>query len=322
MKEILDKLDYKIIQYLDFNARIPLTQFAKKLNLSKKSVEYRLQQLEKKGIIKGYYSVIDIFKLGYLYTRIFLTLKNITKHDKEEIIRYLQNHNKVLWLFEVQGKYDLGFVPLVKSPQELKEFILEFRSKFGHKIKSIMDTITTKLYTSEYSYLEDYKKQNMFIYEENEEKEKLDNLDTQILRLLAKDARISLVEIGVALNESPKTISYRIKQLEKKKIIQAYRIITNKSKLNLSYIKILMNLNTYTKKEYDQIRLYLLAHKNVIYLVEAIGFPFDLDFEVLVNSNQELYNLIEELRFRFPKLIGEYEIVPMIEELKTNFFPF
>ena len=75
-------------------------------------------------------------------------------------------------------------------------------------------------------------------------------------------------------------------------------------------------------KEYDQIKSYLLAHKNVIYVVEAIGFPFDLDFEVLVSSNQELYKLIEELRFRFPKLIGEYEIVALLDELKTNFFPF
>ncbi len=321
MYKNLDKIDYKILQYLDFNARIPLTQLSKQLKISKKSVEYRIQSLEKQNILQGYYAVVDIFKLGYTYCRIFMTLNGISKHDTEEIIRYLQNHNKVLWLFEVQGKYDFGIVPLVKTHQEFKEFILELRSKFGHSIKNIMEDITTKLYTTEYSYLEEYKKQNILIYEDTN-KEEIDKIDTQILRLLAPNARISLVELGYALNQSPKTISYRIKQLEKKKIIQSYRIITNKAKLNLTYYKILMNLNSYTKKDYEKIKNYLLSHKNVIYVVEAIGLPFDLDFELLVKSNEELYHLIEELRYTFPKLIGEYEIIHGLKELKTNFFPF
>ncbi len=317
----LDKIDYIILQYLDFNSRIPLTQFAKKLNLSKKTIEYKLQQLEKKEILKGYYTVVDIFKLGYIYFRIFLTLKDVSRQDREEIITFLKNNNKILWLFETHGKYDFGFVPLVKTNQEFKEVILELRSKFGHKIKHIMETITTKLYTSEFSYLSNYKKQNLLVYEETI-KENLDYLDSQILRLLAKDARISLVELGFALNQSPKTISYRIKQLEKKKIIQSYRIITDKSKFNLSYYKILMFLNSYTYDEYNKIKEYLLSHQNVIYLVEAIGLPYDLDFEILTSSNEELYSLIEDLRFKFPKIIGEYEIVPILKELKTNFFPF
>ena len=321
MSKYLDKIDYKILQYLDFNARVPHTQIAKQLKISKKSVEYRIKQLEKESVIQGYYSLVNIFKLGYIYGRIFMTLKDVSRQEREEIIRHLQNNKKILWLFEVHGKYDLGIVPLVKTHQEFKEVILELRNKFGSKIKKILESITTKLYTTEYSFLEEYKKSNLLIYKDTQ-KEEIDTLDTQILRLLAPDARISLVELGFALNQSPKTISYRIKQLEKKDIIQSYRIITDKSKFKLDYYKILINLNSYTKDEYEKIKKYLLSYKNVIYFVEEIGLNFDLDFEILTKSNEELYQLIEDLRYNFPNLIEEYEIVPLVRELKTNFFPF
>lgn len=321
MSKYLDKIDYKILQYLDFNARVPHTQIAKQLKISKKSVEYRIKQLEKESVIQGYYSLVNIFKLGYIYGRIFMTLKDVSRQEREEIIRHLQNNKKILWLFEVHGKYDLGIVPLVKTHQEFKEVILELRNKFGSKIKKILESITTKLYTTEYSFLEEYKKSNLLIYKDTQ-KEEIDTLDTQILRLLAPDARISLVELGFALNQSPKTISYRIKQLEKKDIIQSYRIITDKSKFKLDYYKILINLNSYTKDEYEKIKKYLLSYKNVIYFVEEIGLNFDLDFEILTKSNEELYQLIEDLRYTFPNLIEEYEIVPLVRELKTNFFPF
>ena len=168
MSKYLDKIDYKILQYLDFNARVPHTQIAKQLKISKKSVEYRIKQLEKESVIQGYYSLVNIFKLGYIYGRIFMTLKDVSRQEREEIIRHLQNNKKILWLFEVHGKYDLGIVPLVKTHQEFKEVILELRNKFGSKIKKILESITTKLYTTEYSFLEEYKKSNLLIYKDTQ----------------------------------------------------------------------------------------------------------------------------------------------------------
>ena len=47
---MVDKLnlkDKKLIYELDFNARIPLTQLAKKLGVSKQVLKYRLENLQK-----------------------------------------------------------------------------------------------------------------------------------------------------------------------------------------------------------------------------------------------------------------------------------
>ncbi len=58
----------------------------------------------------------------------------------------------------------------------------------------------------------------------------------------------------------------------------------------------------------------LLAHLAVT--------PGDLDIEIMVASNQELYAFIDDLRFRFPAIVGEYEAAVFLETLKVRCLPF
>lgn len=50
----------------------------------------------------------------------------------------------------------------------------------------------------------------------------LDDLDRQILRLLAKNARLSFREIAVKLEVSTSTVSARVKRLEEEKLVRGY----------------------------------------------------------------------------------------------------
>ena len=62
---MVDKIDEKIIEMLQKNARIPYTQIAKEVGLSEGAIRKRIDALEKKGIIKKYIAVIDPKKIGY-----------------------------------------------------------------------------------------------------------------------------------------------------------------------------------------------------------------------------------------------------------------
>jgi len=72
--ENLDLKDRKILYYLDINSRQSNSDIAKKVGLSKEVVNYRIKRLEKEGIIKGYYTVLDFYKLGYISVRVYLKL--------------------------------------------------------------------------------------------------------------------------------------------------------------------------------------------------------------------------------------------------------
>ena len=56
--------------------------------------------------------------------------------------------------------------------------------------------------------------------------------------------------------------------------------------------------------------------------MEGIALPGDIDIELMVKNNQELYNFIEDLRFKFPKLVVEYQIVIFVDTLKVKNLPF
>ena len=79
------------------------------------------------------------------------------------------------------------------------------------------------------------------------EKIDYDELDLKILRIIAENARMPLIEIADKLKADDRTIAFRIKQLEKKKVIQGYRVNLNLAKLGYEYYKINFILDNYSK---------------------------------------------------------------------------
>ena len=64
----------EILSELDMDARQPISAIAKKVGLSKEVVNYRIKQLEKKKVIREYYTVLNITKLGLIFCRLFMRL--------------------------------------------------------------------------------------------------------------------------------------------------------------------------------------------------------------------------------------------------------
>ncbi|MBI2548080.1 hypothetical protein HYW21_01900 [Candidatus Woesearchaeota archaeon] len=56
--------------------------------------------------------------------------------------------------------------------------------------------------------------------------------------------------------------------------------------------------------------------------MEGIGLPADIDIELMVPSNDHLFRFIEELKLTFPALVGDYELVVLLDTLKVKYLPF
>lgn len=61
----MDKSNWLILEKLQRNARVPLTEISKKVSLSSPSVAERIQKMEDAGIIDGYSAKINMENLGY-----------------------------------------------------------------------------------------------------------------------------------------------------------------------------------------------------------------------------------------------------------------
>ena len=64
MKDKLDATNQRILHELVANARIPITDLAKAVGLSKTPVAQRIRQMEEMGLITGYRAILSPLKLG------------------------------------------------------------------------------------------------------------------------------------------------------------------------------------------------------------------------------------------------------------------
>lgn len=64
MTELLDPTNRRILAELTANARIPVTELARKVGLSKTPVALRIRQLEEAGLITGYRAILSPVRLG------------------------------------------------------------------------------------------------------------------------------------------------------------------------------------------------------------------------------------------------------------------
>ena len=71
---IIDDIDYKIINELAINARIPLINLAEKLNCSSQSINYRINNLIKSGVIKAFRIDVDLSKLNLQKFKVDISL--------------------------------------------------------------------------------------------------------------------------------------------------------------------------------------------------------------------------------------------------------
>ena len=87
----LDSRNKRILYELWNDARIPASQIAKKLNLSREVVEYRIKQLIKDKYIQEFITIIDTNRLGYKQYTIHLQLKNFEEEKEAERVRMLSS---------------------------------------------------------------------------------------------------------------------------------------------------------------------------------------------------------------------------------------
>ena len=62
--ENLDKLDLAILQELQCDGRVTVTELASRVGLSKTPCQIRMKRLEEQGYILGYIALIDQKKIG------------------------------------------------------------------------------------------------------------------------------------------------------------------------------------------------------------------------------------------------------------------
>jgi len=290
----LDAKDRKILYELDFNARQPVSSIARKVGLSKEVVNYRIKRMTESGLIEGFYTVINMPKLGYMYCRILIRLDNITTQKEKEMVDYIKGQKNIAWLGSQEGYWNLVIVLWAKDIYELENLYEDLIFRFGRNMQDKTITIATKVHNLQYKFLYEKYQISEKVVEGN--KVDIDPTDLGILKLMAKDPRIQVLEISKKMGLSVNTAKSRIKDMIKNEIILAFRPNLNLKLIDYQYFHIFLDLDNMTKQKKKEIMAYLKYHPNVFYITEHIGGKEDLDFEVYVESYNKMSGIMRELR--------------------------
>lgn len=137
----LDALDSKILGVISSNARLPLTEIAQKAGTDAQVVKYRLQKLEREGIIIAYVSSPNFEQLGLRFIQINISLKDPAA--RKPILKYFDSTDACLYGMEMIGRYDLAVELHMKGDEQLAAIVNGFREKFISQVQDYdLSTIT------------------------------------------------------------------------------------------------------------------------------------------------------------------------------------
>lgn len=317
----MDSRDKKLLYELDLDSRQSFSALAKKLRLSKTAIIYRVGNLEKEGIIKQFHTVIDTGKLGYISFRLYLKLSGATPEKEQEIIDFLKTKESVNWLVSIEGEYNIGAAILAKSVKEMNALWKELLEKYVNYIDERHFVIMTKVRYFSRAYLAELKENSYeIIFATEPENAEIDNTDIEILKLLAPNARMPVIDIASKIGITSKTVISRIRELEKKKIIVGYKTVFDLEKLGYEYFKMQIRLHNVTAEKMKQFRNYIRSHPNIVYDDEVLGGD-DIEIEMQVKDMQELRAIIEKIKSEFAEIIKDYKTMLFYKEHKLLFLP-
>ena len=305
--EKLDLKDRKILYQLDLNCRRSNAQIGKKVGLSKQVVDYRIKRMEDEGIITSYLTVINSFRLGYNVFRYYITFQNATQKIKDEIIDFLIKYENTWTVYSTVGIYDLGILIWVKDLQKFTNFWEEFNNIYGDYISDKIYSVLLNSYAYPHTCLipDNYDKSERNKYSKigPGSEVNINDLDLELLNMIVLNARIPLINLAEQLDSSSQTISYRIKNLVEKEIIQSFRVGINYSKIDLQQIFLGIWLQKLSKRR--KIWKYLADNSYVTYVVTCAGYA-DLQLEVIIDSLDKIENIMNMVSENFPDAIRKY----------------
>lgn len=319
MKDI-DKKDKKILYELDINSRQSLSVIGKKVGLAKSIVAYRIKRLTSMGVIRSYYTVVDLYKLGFIAPRFHFVYQYVNPEIQQEIIDYFVNNKYTFIVVSTYGPFDLSVLFGIRDMRKMFYIWQEIQKKFG----SFFEKQSLAFYLNEIhfppSYLIEEQRPHKHIIEikSTTDHVNLDLLEYKILQALSSNAQMKLVGLAKQLQVSSRQIGYRIKKMRQAGVIEGFRTEIDISKLGYQDYKVYIFLREFNLR--NRIIRFISSNPHLINIDTTTG-ESHLELEFHVKNTNHIHDIIQEISEHFPEAIRNYYIVNVKKIHKWMYLP-
>lgn len=305
---------------LDKNSRQSFSRLAKKLRVAKSVISYRIRQLEKKGIVQGYYTMIDTAKLGYRTFRAYVKLKELKPEEKEGIIQYLMDSKNVWWVATTTFPYDIVIFFLARTLHEFKGIWDDFLSKFKGRAAryQIAQYVEMQHFNRDFLVHSQEREKRPYVATGGEEIVRINEQETNVLQALSFDARAGTVTLGKKLKMSPITVKNIIRKMMKSKVILGFRVLINYSRVGYEYYWI--HMDTTDAASMQKLTQYIAMCPETVYIHQTIGGR-DVEFSIQVERESGIQVLLDRIFERYRAHVTDYDYFKIMENRKVGYIP-
>jgi DNA-binding Lrp family transcriptional regulator len=319
--------DKRIIAELFKNSRISLGRIAKKTQLSRQSVDYRIKRMIKLGFLQGFSTMINFSKLGYTF---YLSLLYLDKFDEElerKMSKFIKEESSIIKSTKYAGKWNILIESLHIKNKEFHDFFKKIKNICANNLTKFEICQGIKQYkhiTLPLEYLKPVKiKNNQLCYGQIDNTSKvikINNIDYTILVNLAKNSRLDLSDVLNQKYLKPDAIRNRIERLKEAGIIKGFMPIINPTGLKVQWHELYFRLiNNITEKQERKFIYYLQNHPLVGYVLK-IGENYDYRIYLWVRSQEEFSKFITDLKNNLSELIINFDYLYGLKEYKYQEF--
>lgn len=303
----LDTKDKKILYHLLEDSRQSLKTIGKKVGISKELAAYRINRLKKNNIIKNYTIFTDLDKFGYTLLSIFYNLEKINPIIKNEIVDYFVKSKYTSYVSTIEGKFDFQVNYMIGYPYEYESLMEDVRRKFHKYLKYSFATAFIRGEDYIFPFLINDKinttKPRLTMW--GKPMVDINDLDFEILLKLSENPNMQTKEIANDLNSTISIVNYRIKKMNKDKIITRYSINVNWLKLGYRSFHLRISLTDYNKKHL--ILNHIRKNPYLLRIFNDLIYSIDIHCTFLLKNMEELRGIIEDLTIKFPDYIDKCE---------------
>jgi len=128
----LDTIDVKILEVLQNNARVSISDLSKQVNLSLSAVSERLRKLENSNIIEQYTTIIKPSAMDKeLSVLMLVSLENTTGTTVKELQAFVDSVDEILECHHITGEYDYALKITTRNTETLEKLMSSIKSING-----------------------------------------------------------------------------------------------------------------------------------------------------------------------------------------------